>query len=66
LPLGRRSKSGQGKIGNQELLVGFIGDRKRGGYRFIVFLSADLSRVIACIGLIVPLQDVFDADVTQE
>ncbi|WP_327301712.1 hypothetical protein [Streptomyces goshikiensis] len=54
------------KIGNQELLVGFIDDRKRGGYRFIVFLSADLARVIACIGLIVPSQDVFDADVTQE
>ncbi|MEV6400798.1 hypothetical protein AB0M39_39500 [Streptomyces sp. NPDC051907] len=54
------------KIGNQELLVGFIDDRKRGGYRFIVFLSADLTQVIACIGLVVPSQDVFDADVTQE
>lgn len=52
-------------IGNQELLVGFIDDRKRGGYRFIVFLSEDLMRVIACIGLVVPLQDSFDADVTQ-
>ncbi|WP_329416828.1 PD-(D/E)XK nuclease family protein [Streptomyces sp. NBC_00704] len=54
------------EIGNQELLVGFIDDRERGEYRFIVFLSADLTRVIACIGLIVPLPEVLDPDVTNK
>ncbi|MFB7086643.1 hypothetical protein [Streptomyces sp. NPDC056296] len=54
------------RTGDQELIVGFIDDRKRGGYRFIVFLDADLSRVVACIGLIVPLQNPSDVDVAQQ
>ncbi|MGW0787179.1 hypothetical protein ACWD04_02745 [Streptomyces sp. NPDC002911] len=54
------------EIGDQELLVGSIDDRKRGGYRFLVFLGTDPVQVIACIGLIVPSRDVSDPDVTKE
>lgn len=54
------------ECGSQDLLVGSIDDRKRGGYCFLVFLSPDLTRVIACIGLIVASRDAFDPDVTKE
>lgn len=36
---------------SQDLLIGYIDDRERGGYYYQLFLTPDLTRVVGCIGV---------------
>lgn len=39
------------EYGKGEVVIGSIDDRPRGGYYFQLFLSQDLSRIVACLGV---------------
>ena len=34
-----------------EVAIGYVGDRPRGGFYFQIFLTPDLARVVACLGV---------------
>lgn len=37
--------------GGAELAIGFVDDRRRGGYYFQLFLEPELSSIVACFGV---------------
>ncbi|MER5301680.1 hypothetical protein ABT039_19695 [Streptomyces lasiicapitis] len=48
--------------GSQELLIGYIDDRERGGHYYQLFLTSDLARVVGCIGVQAISRDDADPD----
>ena len=34
-----------------EVAIGYVGDRPRGGFYFQIFLTPDLARLVACLGV---------------